>query len=233
MDVTDRVNPASLPRRLLALLATVFAVLVLASACGRERTTSAGAPRASSPSATASTQTPVVTAVRRFAPFRADGRPAVRVARTATGSCFAASAAAPTARAYRCFAGNTILDPCFAPAGAAARSLLCVSDPWSAAVRLRVPRLPAATAPGAGRAWAFELARGLHCVAATGTVPSVAGVDLPYRCTDPRTAPGARATPIWAALPHHATRAGTILARYARPGARAVSAAPVRILWRV
>ena len=163
------------------------------------------------------------TDVRTFAPYDADGTLTVPVRGHRSGRCWSESVAAPGARAYRCFAGNTILDPCFAPPHAARPGpLACVADPWSAAVALRLTaKLPARTPDrAAGRPWALVLATGARCVASTGTVPSVAGVNLPYQCDD-GTAAALTGAP------------GPLRHAYdAAPHAHALPEVAVRVVWR-
>ena len=89
--------------------------------------------------------------------------------------------------AYRCFEGNKILDPCFAPAHPTDPPLLaCLDSPWSKALMLHVRgKLPApADGSAPSRPWAIQLDNGVRCVASTGTVPAVDGVNLTYRCVD-------------------------------------------------
>lgn len=124
--------------------------------------------------------------VRTFHAYDAHGQLAVRVGDITTGSCWTTSIADPVEGAYRCLAGNTIYDPCFAPATGQVSQVACLSAPWANAEVLQLSgKLPAASPPpGTHRPWAFVLAGGVRCVAATGTVPEVAGVNLGYECTD-------------------------------------------------
>jgi hypothetical protein len=158
----------------------LLAVLTVAS-CADSAQPQAGAPAPSPATLVAHTAT------HTFAPYDANGDLTVPVNAHRTGRCWSSSITVPAARAYRCFAGNRILDPCFAPPHTAkARTLACVADPWSPAVLLRVTKpLPARTpGPGRNRPWALLLGTGAKCVASSGTVPSVAGVNLPYDCSD-------------------------------------------------
>lgn len=135
----------------------------------------AGAPAPSTPAAGA----PVV---RVYDPFGADGTPAVAVSSRAQGSCWTSSIAAPSARTWRCLAGNEILDPCFADPADPAHAV-CVADPWSPGRLLTLTKpLPRPAPLTIVRPWALELANGARCVAVTGTVPAVDGVNLDYSC---------------------------------------------------
>jgi hypothetical protein len=163
------------------------------------------------------------TVVRTFAAYDAAGRLTVPVAAHRGGHCWSASIAVLSAGAYRCFAGNTILDPCFAPPDAAEQgTVACIADPWSSAVvlRLTAPLPKDAGARSAERPWAIVLQTGIRCVASTGTVPAVDKVNLPYHCNDGTSA----------AL---TTRAGPHLhASEAAPGATTLRRAAVRVVWR-
>ena len=121
--------------------------------------------------------------VRAYLPFDAAGKPAGTVSATRSGECWTTSVAATVASAYRCRAGNTILDPCFAVTPRA-RTVACAADPWSAVEVLHLTSpLPTGEPMGDGtRPWAVQLANGVRCVASTGTVPEVAGFLLDYSC---------------------------------------------------
>lgn len=88
--------------------------------------------------------------------------------------------------AYRCLSGNAILDPCFpTPRPSRPVEVACIADPWSQAEVLRVTgALPKRQPNGDGgvRPWALRLGNGARCVAASGMVPQVRGVDLGYHC---------------------------------------------------
>jgi hypothetical protein len=121
---------------------------------------------------------------RVFTPYGRGGAPTAGVVEHRSGSCFTQSITVAARGAYRCFAANTILDPCFAKPGT--KHLLdCYPSPWSRAVQLHVDTLPtAATAVHVTRPWAIELAGGQHCVVTNGTAPTIRGVSLGYLCTD-------------------------------------------------
>lgn len=127
------------------------------------------------------------TVTKAFHAYNSVGQLAVPVAHATSGNCWTSSIAAPVAGAYRCFAGEQILDPCFAPPSVAAPSqLACFAAPWSRAVELTLTTaLPNSTpSVDGGRPWAVQLSNGARCVSSTGTVPRVAGVNLDYHCTD-------------------------------------------------
>jgi hypothetical protein len=162
------------------------------------------------------------TATVHFNAYAPGGHLAVPVVSRVRGQCWTNSIAAPSTSAYRCFQGNRILDPCFAPTHLATPpELACLAAPWSRAVMLRVTGKlpPPASGTAVSRPWAFQLANGVRCVASTGTVPAVAGVNLAYHCTD-----GADAA-LGAVSGTHLT------AQYAPPGATRLSQLTVTTVW--
>ncbi|MCU1655891.1 MAG: hypothetical protein JWO57_547 [Pseudonocardiales bacterium] len=167
--------------RTLGLVALVVA-MAGAAACA-SRTTHRAPAGAGSLTASSSSAPGVV--IKTFSPYAATGTLVVPVADHLTGSCWTGSIAVPKAGVYRCLVGNAIYDPCFTPARQQTPpTVACLADPWSSAhiVRLSQP-LPASTpATTSDYPWALELANHAHCVAATGTVPVVAGVSLNYLC---------------------------------------------------
>jgi hypothetical protein len=174
-----------------------------------------------SPAATAGATAPG-TATVAVHPFTAAGHVAVPVGQVVHGQCWTTSIAAPGADAYRCFQGNKILDPCFAPAGPGTPAeLACLETPWSRALMLRVNgKLPApSTGEVPARPWAIQLQDGLRCVASTGTVPAVAGVNLTYHCTDGGNAALA------------GTSGAMLAAKYAPADATALTTVTVTTVW--
>lgn len=127
------------------------------------------------------------TVTKTFHAYDSTGELTVQVDDVATGKCWTASIAAHANGAYRCIADNQIFDPCFAaPKPTTPLEVACVSAPWGRAevLRLTAP-LPTVGPPaGSARPWAIKLANGARCVASTGTVPQVNGVNLGYHCTN-------------------------------------------------
>ena len=163
---------------------SMVAVLLVAAGAAACSSGPRHASAAASGNVASASATPAPT-VRTFSPYAATGTLAVPVADQHPGSCWTGSIAVPVAGAYRCIAGNQIYDPCFAPGAVTpARSVACVSDPWSPAhVVTLTAALPKITpAPDLRPFWALELADGAHCVAVTGTVARVDDVDLGYVC---------------------------------------------------
>jgi hypothetical protein len=126
------------------------------------------------------------TAHHTFAPYDASGRLTAAVSGgQRSGNCWTTSIAVPIAGVYRCFAGNEILDPCFAPAAETSPpTVACFADPWHPGTLLTLRRALPKDDPQLtdGHPWALELANRARCVDITGVVPRLAGVDLEYRC---------------------------------------------------
>jgi hypothetical protein len=119
-----------------------------------------------------------------FAAFDSAGAPALGIRAHRSGHCFVSSITVPDRSAYRCFAGNEILDPCFAASASAPTVVDCYADPWTAAVQLRLTaELPAPGPPlKIAQPWALQLADGTRCVVTTGTTPLLRGVPMRYQC---------------------------------------------------
>jgi hypothetical protein len=102
------------------------------------------------------------------------------------GHCVAPARSTPRADAWRCFADEHFIDPCFS-ATANGRSVLCPLDPWSKSVRLveltrRLPRL----VERRGRTnapWGIWTANAKRCViAVSGATLRLAGRRVRYEC---------------------------------------------------
>jgi hypothetical protein len=118
----------------------------------------------------------------RISPVTRQGvrKPAWRVtARRAHGTCHAGSEAVG-AGAYRCFAGDLVLDPCWAQEGD--DHVLCAGSPWRRVlVRVGVRRLPAAR--GVPRnIWGIQLLAGRRCTFLQGASSLVQGQRVSYSC---------------------------------------------------
>jgi hypothetical protein len=190
--------------RLRAPILGVFALLVLAGCAD----STPQVPAAPPPS-------PTIPAaqVKIFAPA------STTVSRTVHGSCWTSSITVAASSAYRCYAGNTILDPCFA-AAPAAREVSCYADPWASAVRVLLSAaLPKPAPLAVTHPWALELANGKRCVAATGVVTRLGNVALLYRCEHG----GSASAPT--------TQHGHTQVQYVPPGSRAPVAVPVTVTW--
>ncbi len=135
----------------------------------------------------AASKAPALTATRQVnvSPVGADGAPVsgYRTAQTvANASCEAGSEA--IGRAYRCFAGNYLYDPCWA-VRASTPTVLCLGYPWSVTViRLAVgaPLSAIPAEPGIGEPWGLELADGQRCLLLQGAHSLFAGRVIDYYC---------------------------------------------------
>lgn len=184
-----------------ALAAVLVAVITLGGCATAPHHGAGGAPLTSAPgtggaapvglgpsgSPSTSAAAAVQTTMKEFAPLDATGRVTTAAHRGGDGSCFATSIAVPLAGVYRCLSGNTILDPCFAPARETTpATVVCYADPWSAGTVLTLAGGLPRYAPDLteGNPWAIELGTGARCIAITGTVTSVGNIDLTYSCDD-------------------------------------------------
>jgi len=151
-------------------------------------------------------QAPERTDIRLFVPFQA-GRlvSGLTVAARISGKCFAPSLASQgRADAWRCSAGNLILDPCYESIPSAQPLLACPTSPWQPQVRLLAATgIPHDQAnPGTLTAqlpWALELADGSRCQFLTGATTAVAGMRLNYGCANGVSVVGTvdRSQPLW------------------------------------
>lgn len=209
------------PRAVLVAVAIAVVAVIALAGCATGRVTDGHrATHAGGAGAHLTSHRSAATARLTFAPYDSSGKLTVAVTRKATGNCWATSLADPEAAAYRCFAGNQILDPCFArPGTQRGGTVACIADPWSTATVLTLTKPLPGTSSTAHRIWAFVRSDGAHCVAATGTVPAVAGRNLPYNCS--------KGT--FAAL--NGVHDRRVQAVFATLTAKSLSAAFVRTLW--
>jgi len=169
----------------LGAVLTVLLVGTLLAACG---SSNPGKPKVSlgiSRTTTTSSHGPSTLQVF-YDPYSPGGAvlPTLRVTTTVSGSCQASGVAGNSS--FRCFAGNAIYDPCFAPRGATSGPLLCPLNPVKPdMVRLDTGALPTplSGAP-ADRPWALELSNGQVCM----LVNAAWGGLGPFQC--PATTPG-------------------------------------------
>jgi hypothetical protein len=200
----------------LRLILGIVALAFVLAGCARSSVAGAGAGTG------AGAQPHPATKTQSFSAYDSRGELAVKVADVARGSCWTNSGAAPAPDAFRCFAGNTILDPCFAgPRVTAPAEVACLASPRSAATVLKLTApLPKPDPQAVERAWAFQLDNGARCVASTGTVPEVQGINLGYHCTDGSDA-GLRDV-----------SAPLVTADYGDPESQTVQSANVTKIWR-
>ena len=114
--------------------------------------------------------------------------PGLVVTEDVAGHCVAPARSTPRADAWRCFADEHFIDPCFS-ATANSRAVLCPLDPWSKSVRLveltrRLPRL----VERRGRTnapWGIWTTNAKRCVlAVSGATLRLAGRRVRYECAD-------------------------------------------------
>ncbi len=150
-----------------------LALSALLAACGASAGSSAAGP-----------------ATRRVqvSPVTSAGAPAAgfRVASTAAhATCEPGSEA--IGRAYRCFAGNAIYDPCWAEK-AATPTVLCLPYPWSRSevtlrVRGQLGVIPDQGGPGLSEPWGVQLTGGQRCLLAQGAHSEFGGRVIDYYCS--------------------------------------------------
>ena len=112
--------------------------------------------------------------------------PGLLVTEDVAGHCTSSARSTPRADAWRCFADDHFIDPCFS-ATSHSRTVLCPLDPWSNGVRLveltrRLP--PAAKRPVRRNApWGIWTANAKRCViAVSGATLRLAGQRVRYEC---------------------------------------------------
>lgn len=121
-----------------------------------------------------------------FKPFNLDGSAAVHV-HDGSGYCWTGSLATPRRDAWRCFEGNTILDPCFSSVDIAG-AVVCPNIGMINGVELNLTKpLPHHEANRARpslrlQPWNIELTSSRYCRFATGGTEVVARQRLNYGC---------------------------------------------------
>jgi len=133
-------------------------------------------------------QQPVATrSVHLVAPVDLNGRlmPGFSVKEQLNGECETGSDA--FSRAYRCFAGNHIYDPCWAYREATGPAVLCLEQPWATtATRLNLQApldLLGDAVTGSNKVpWGMQLVDGRRCLLAQGTHDVFDGRVVDYAC---------------------------------------------------
>ena len=239
LGATARRAPAA---TLIGITALVIPVAALAGCTGNSPVAGRSSQRASTTVAdTSATTSPVVpvssttlpespsrTEVDVYAPWAPDGTlsPEVTITTHASGHCWIGSIATPDRAAWRCLSGNSIYDPCIAPAyAAAARQVVCVDAPWTGAVALQLTQpLPLdaankAAGTGLDASWALELTNGQRCVVGTGANSIVGGIPLDYYCNGGGFAGGL------------VTSVQPWTIEYLPPGADTLRSVPIAVAW--
>ena len=131
------------------------------------------------------------TEIKLLTPFGVKGlADGLQVSQRVSGKCFAASAASSTRPdAWRCSAGNAILDPCYQRIMGDEKQLACpIEGPWSPKVLLLTLTEASLNEPrkemprDSALPWAIELANGKRCSLFTGATAPVAGMRINYGC---------------------------------------------------
>jgi hypothetical protein len=176
---------------------------LVATGCGAATSTTT---RVSAPTTTTTaTYTPSAgSGTRRvtYEPFTAQGTidPSLRVTATMNATCVSGSAAGTSS--YRCLAGSSVRDPCYARPGATSGPLVCPSNlATGEVVELTVTSLPALGVDAPREwPWAIQLSNGQVC-----RLASVGGNGLePFRCQGASPQPAGclfpeQRTPWWTA----------------------------------
>ena len=132
------------------------------------------------------------TSVRIIEPFAVGGGLAagLSVQETTSGSCWEGSLAdSGRSDAWRCMAGNEIMDPCFSDPSGDGNAVACLTDPWNQQVVLLDLTQPLpfdhANTPAIPEAdpWALELADGERCTMTTGATAAIGNLRANYACT--------------------------------------------------
>ena len=154
-------------RLILPALALAISFLLAASAAGSAR----------------------ATAAHRFVAFEGGKLAAgLQVTRNARGYCWEGSIADGRSDAWRCFLGNSILDPCFSHGLSSKPYVVCPAAPWSNRVtllRLSKP-LPLSSRNKGSRAaaqpWGIVTSNRQRCLVVTGATSRIAGQWISYYC---------------------------------------------------
>jgi hypothetical protein len=129
------------------------------------------------------------TATHRFVAFEggklASGRQASESRR---GYCWEGSIADGRSDVWRCFRGNSILDPCFSNGRSSKPYVVCPVAPWSSRVTLlRLTKPLPLSAANKGRnvaawPWGIVTANRQQCLMVTGASSKIAGQWMHYYC---------------------------------------------------
>ncbi len=115
-------------------------------------------------------------------------QPAVPSGASRSGGCWTDSIAVARRGAWRCTVGNEIYDPCFSNS-ALSGAVICDANPAKGSpgfvlkLTKPLPKPSAQTLPHP-RPWLVKLTDGAMCQIQTGTIAFVAGIEVPYGCSD-------------------------------------------------
>ena len=181
---------------LVAVVVGVAAVIAVVTATTTKVTTASSGARAS-----VVTQQP--TTVKRISPLNGQGHLKARYAVVSSSRGYCWTTSFMNGRLYRCFRGNTIMDPCWKETGR--HSVVCLLEPWSTNVhRLRLTRRLPATDTSAARLWGLRLGGGVgvNCLMSTGATGVVGKHPISYLCRRGWVLLGSpdRSRPLWTML---------------------------------
>ncbi len=138
--------------------------------------------------------------------------------------------------------GNEIYDPCFSNPGLAG-AVICDANPaeGSAGFILKLTKPlpePSSKGPAYPRPWLVKLADGTTCEIQTGTIALVAGLEVPYGCSDSQEC-GEKGCPHMAGLTDKFQRgqvwmADKVTFKSSKTGLQLISRTPVavRAVWK-
>ncbi len=113
--------------------------------------------------------------------------PPTSASQQVSGNCFVSSLAATRADAFRCMAGNEIMDPCFTVLENSS-AVICVRNPLDPStfvqMNLTKPLPPAEPVPAEKHPWFLQLADDTACNFFTGATAPVNGERINYGCSD-------------------------------------------------
>jgi hypothetical protein len=116
------------------------------------------------------------TVLKFYRPFgEATEQASPSIKKTIEGTCSGQSKLSVREDAWRCQAGDTTFDPCFARMGTAQKKVLCPASPWSGKsvlIQVSSPLNNAQHLPldmSRSYPWAIELRDGNHCLAVDNT----------------------------------------------------------------
>jgi hypothetical protein len=115
-------------------------------------------------------------------------QPAVPGGASRSGECWTDSIAVSRPGGWRCMVDNAIYDPCFSGAGLSG-AVICDANPakGTAGFILKLTKplpKPSSEAAAHPRPWLVKLSEGTTCEIQTGTIALVAGLEVPYGCSD-------------------------------------------------
>lgn len=201
------------------IIATLVAAVIVAVALIGARGGGGGHHPASTSTATtsAAAASPPATVEKRVSPLNSAGLVAAPYTVVASGPGYCWTSSFVNGRLYRCFEGNSILDPCWNQPGRDA--VVCLPRPWSThAVRVRLDRpLPPTNTTGPSL-WGLRLRGvGVDCLVSMGASGVVGGQPVSFLCGHRwvllGTAPN-QSRPLWTMATarwagHHYRRHGT------------------------